>query len=34
LFKYYYIDDDFRLNAWFLNVGVYYNLAYKYRRIP
>jgi len=29
VFKYYYIDDDFRLNNWQINAGVNFNIAYK-----
>ncbi len=29
VFKYYYIDDDFRMNNWQINVGVNYSIFYK-----
>jgi hypothetical protein len=33
VFKYYYIDDDFRMDNWQFNVGVSYNLAYRNRKV-
>lgn len=29
VFKYYYIDDDFRMDNWQFNVGVNYTISYK-----
>jgi outer membrane protein W len=29
VFKYYYIDDDFRLNNWQINAGINFNIIYK-----
>lgn len=33
VFKYYYVDNDFTMNNWQVNVGLMYNLAYKNRRL-
>ena len=33
VWKYYYIDNDFRLDNWQINVGVNYTLAYKNQKI-
>ena len=33
VFKYYYIDDDFRMDNWQVNVGASYNLSYKNQKI-
>lgn len=32
VFKYYYIDDDFRLDNWQINVGVNYTLSYQNKK--
>ena len=32
VFKYYYIDDDFRMHNWQLGLGVNYNVAYKNKK--
>lgn len=33
VFKYYYIDDDFRMDNWQINVGVNYTLSYKNQKV-
>ena len=33
VFKYYYIDDDFKMNNWQVNVGVNYTVSYKNKKV-
>jgi hypothetical protein len=33
VFKYYYIDDDFRMDNWEINAGVNYSIAYKNKKV-
>jgi hypothetical protein len=33
VFKYYYIDDDFRMDNWQVNVGVNYTISYKNQKV-
>lgn len=33
VFKYYYIDDDFRMDNWQINLGVNYTLSYKNQKV-
>lgn len=33
VFKYYYIDDDFRMDNWQINIGVNYTLSYKNQKV-